>query len=121
MALLDIVADRAGVRQSRGGAGTVADIATDNAGMVVARAGGGTVSGIVGTYAVKLSRGDVGTLLGVLSADLALLTQPSAVGSGLLKVWEGLWLSRAAKVWNGAGWVAKPIKVWDGAVWKMAN
>ena len=103
MALLDIVSDSASVRQDRGGAGVVYGVVTTEAGMAVIRAGNGTVADIVGTYAVTLSRGDVGTLLGVLASDFSLLTQPSAVGSGLLKVWEGLWLSRAAKVWDGEG------------------
>jgi len=41
--------------------------------------------------------------------------------SGRPKVWDGTWVRKPVKVWDGAAWVIKPVKVWDGTQWKIVQ
>lgn len=48
------------------------------------------------------------------------IKEPASGGTGLIKVWNGAWVEKPVKVWNGASWVAKPLKVWNGSAWVLA-
>jgi len=38
-------------------------------------------------------------------------------GTGLIKAFNGTWLEKPVKVWNGSAWVQKPVKKWTGSAW----
>lgn len=36
---------------------------------------------------------------------------------GNVKIQDGSWTIKPARVWNGTAWAAKPVKVWNGTAW----
>ena len=40
---------------------------------------------------------------------------------GNVKIYNGAWTPRTAKVWDGSAWVARPVKSWNGTAWVETN
>ena len=36
---------------------------------------------------------------------------------GNVKIQDGSWTIKPARVWSGTAWAAKPVKVWNGTAW----
>lgn len=47
--------------------------------------------------------------------------QGAAVSTGQIKVWDGSWVAKPIKVWNGSSWEIKPLKFWNGASWELTG
>ena len=44
-----------------------------------------------------------------------------ATGGGRIKTYNGAFVAKPVKVWNGSAWVTKPVKVWNGTAWIQTN
>lgn len=119
MALLDIVGDRSGVFQIRGNGGTVSATVSPVGASQQSRGNLGTISDLVGGSALRVSRGTLAGISGLVSESFVLLTVAAVVG-GLAKVWLGSWQEKAVKVWSGTQWDIKPLKVWSGTQWDLS-
>lgn len=40
---------------------------------------------------------------------------------GNIKAYNGSFVAKPIKVWNGSAWVVKPLKVWNGSAWVQTN